>query len=183
MRAFIAVDLNSKKIKQAIITIQRALINSGADIRLVDATNLHFTIRFLGEISELEANDISSVLKGIHTPSFKISFKGLGYFPNNRRISVVWIGTDEGSSSLIKLAEHIDEILKRLNITPQKKLTPHLTICRLKSGKNKDKLIQVANKFKDVYLGTDVVSSIKLKKSQLTAKGPIYSDLYTKILL
>lgn len=179
MRAFIAVDLNSEEVKQGIVKIQRALERSEADIKSVEPQNLHFTLRFLGEISEREADIISETLKEVNASSFRTSFKGLGYFPNTRRISVIWVGVKEGGEELIKLAEQVDEKMKPLNFKADKKFIPHLTICRVKSGRNKDRLIQAADPYSDTHLGTDTISSIKLKKSQLTPKGPIYTDILT----
>ncbi|MEE9585543.1 MAG: RNA 2',3'-cyclic phosphodiesterase [Nitrososphaerales archaeon] len=179
MRAFIAVDLSSEEVRQGIVKIQKALEPSGADIKSVEPQNLHFTIRFLGEISEVEANDICRVLKELDNPSFKVSFKGLGYFPHARRISVIWVGVEEGGAKLVRLAEQVEEQLKRLNFKPEKRFVPHLTICRVKSGRNKDQLLRAADLYRDISLGTDIVSSIKLKRSQLTPKGPIYTDMLT----
>ena len=177
MRAFIAVDLNSEEVRHGIVKIQSVLEQSGADIKSVEPQNLHFTIRFLGEISEGEADDISGVLDEIDIPSFRVVFNGLGYFPHARRISVIWVGVKDGGSELISLAEQVEERLVQLNLKPEKKFVPHLTICRVKSGRNREQLIQAADQYGDTYLGTDTVSSIKLKKSQLTPKGPIYTDV------
>ena len=182
MRIFIAVDLINENIKHDILNIQRTLNHSGADLKSVEPHNLHFTIRFLGEISEQEATVVSSMLKDLDVSSFKISFKGLGYFPNPRRISVIWIGIDDGKKEFVELAEQIEKKLERLNFKSDRKFIPHLTICRVKTGRNKDQLIRTAEQFYDIDLGIDTVSSIKLKKSLLTPEGPIYTDLYEKAL-
>jgi 2'-5' RNA ligase len=182
MRVFIAVDLIDENIKHGILNIQRTLNQSGADLKSVEPHNLHFTIRFLGEISEQETTVVSGMLKDLDVSSFKISFKGLGYFPNPLRISVIWIGIDDGKKEFVELAEQIEKKLERLNFKSDRKFIPHLTICRVKTGRNKDQLIRTAEQFYAIDLGIDTVSSVKLKKSLLTPEGPIYTDLYEKVL-
>lgn len=183
MRAFIAVDLINENIKHDILKIQKLLNQSGADLKSVAPQNLHFTIHFLGEISEQEANVISNMLSGLDAYSFRISFRGLGYFPNQRRISVIWVGVDEGGKEFVELAEQIENKLERLNFKSSRKFTPHLTICRVKTARNKDQLIRIAEQLNTIDLGTDTVSSVKLKKSLLTPEGPIYTDLYERVLM
>ncbi len=181
MRAFIAVDLNNEEVKQHILRIQRELDLSGAYIKSVEPWNLHFTLRFLGEIGEDEVKQVCKVLEEIEFFSFRVSFKGLGYFPHARRISVIWVGLDEGGDQFTNLAEMVELKLKQLHFKPEKKFLPHLTICRVKSGRNREQLLRAAEQHRDTKIGTDIVSSLKLKNSQLTPKGPIYTDVFEKI--
>ena len=44
-------------------------------------------------------------------------------------------------------------------------------------ARNKEKLLQVIEKFRDAEFGNFKVDSIKLKKSEFTQKGPIYTTL------
>jgi len=53
----------------------------------------------------------------------------------------------------------------------------HLTIGRVRSGKNRELLANFINKLKDVNVGEMYVKNVKLKKSVLMQKGPLYSDL------
>ncbi len=182
MRAFVAVDLGSEEVSRAIQEVQRVLERSGADLKSVEPENLHFTLQFLGEISELEADMVTEALKGLVASPFTVSFKGVGYFPSSQRISVIWVGVDEGKEEFVSLAEKVFERLRPHNFRPDKKFVPHLTICRVKTGRNKDKLLAAADKYRDTAIGTDTVSSVKLKVSQLTPRGPIYSDRSSKTL-
>ena len=182
MRAFIAVDLVDENIKMDILKIQKVLSQSGSDLKSVKPQNLHFTIHFLGEISEQEATNISGILKDLDVLSFEISFRGLGYFPNSRRISVIWVGVDNGEKEFVELANQIEKKLVQMNYSSDRKFLPHLTVCRVKTGRNKDQLIHAVEEFSDVDLGMTMVSSVKLKKSLLTPEGPIYTDIYEKVL-
>ena len=77
-----------------------------------------------------------------------------------------------------KIANKIDEQIAKLGFEKEKRgFSAHLTIARVKSAKNKEKLLQVIGKYKDIEFGNFKVDSIKLKKSELTPKGPIYTTL------
>ena len=65
--------------------------------------------------------------------------------------------------------------LSQLGFSPDKKFRPHVTIFR---EKNKiEGLPDKLEKFSSYHFGKQTVSEIKLKKSELTPKGPIYTDL------
>jgi 2'-5' RNA ligase len=103
--------------------------------------------------------------------------KGSGVFPNYNYIKVVWIGI-ENIQNLGKISSSIDEGTSKFGFEKEKrKFSAHLTIGRVKSAKNKDRLLQIINKYSDVELGNIDVKSIKLKKSELTPKGPIYTTI------
>jgi len=65
--------------------------------------------------------------------------------------------------------------LSHLGFSPDKKFKPHVTIFRVKN-KIED-LSSKLEKFSSCYFGKQTVSEIKLKKSELTPNGPIYTDL------
>jgi len=65
--------------------------------------------------------------------------------------------------------------LSQLGFSPDKKFKPHVTIFRVKN-KIED-LPSKLEKFSSCYFGKQLVSEIKLKKSELTPNGPIYTDL------
>ena len=85
------------------------------------------------------------------------------------------IGTNDGVNELEKLAEMIRSKLSQLGFSPDKKFKPHVTIFRVKN-KIED-LSSKLDKFSSCYFGKQTVSEIKLKKSELTPNGPIYTDL------
>jgi 2'-5' RNA ligase len=47
----------------------------------------------------------------------------------------------------------------------------------VKSAKNKQKILEVIEKYRNTNFTEIIVDSIKLKKSELTTKGPIYTDI------
>ena len=77
-----------------------------------------------------------------------------------------------------ELEELVVDIQKKLlsfGFSPDKKFKPHVTIFRIKN-----KIGDITNeleKLSNHYFGKQMISEVKLKKSELTPNGPIYTDL------
>jgi len=172
VRTFIAIEVNDQDILNSIHKIQTEL---NIKAKPVELHNMHFTVQFLGEVSEEMVGKISDALNSIKFSSFSISFASIGVFPKPNSPRVIWIGTDDGINELEKLAEMIRSKLSHLGFSPDKKFKPHVTIFRVKN-KIED-LPSKLEKFSSCSFGKQLVSEIKLKKSELTPNGPVYTDL------
>ncbi|MFH2068620.1 MAG: RNA 2',3'-cyclic phosphodiesterase [Candidatus Omnitrophota bacterium] len=96
-------------------------------LRWVAPENQHFTLRFLGEIEEGRVAEL--ILNGRETAlkhhSFSLTIFGAGFFPDEERPRVFWVGTGEGSEKLIALAGD-------LSLGSENHLFfPHLTVARI----------------------------------------------------
>jgi 2'-5' RNA ligase len=68
--------------------------------------------------------------------------------------------------------------LTALGFAPDPKgFSPHLTIARVRSGRNKMELAKFISDRKEFEFGTIRAACLRLKKSVLTPRGPIYSTL------
>jgi len=172
MRIFVAIEVSDKDVLNSIHKIQTEL---NIKAKPVELHNMHFTVQFLGEVSEEMVGKISDALNNIDFSSFSISFASIGVFPKPNSPRVIWIGTDDGVNKLEKLAEMIRSKMSHLGFSPDKKFKPHVTIFRVKN-KIED-LSSKLEKFSSCSFGKQLVSEIKLKKSELTSTGPIYTDL------
>lgn len=171
MRCFVAIDVPDE-IKRKIGEIQKDLNRSG--IKLVEPENLHFTLKFLGEISESKAEEIKQRLKEIEFQKFSIELAGVSGFPNLKYLRVIWIGTT--SEKISELAKLIDKRLSSIGFKEEKKYVPHLTIARVKR-KPSIEVIKFIEKYKSEKFGNFLVQEFSLKKSILTKSGPIYTNL------
>jgi len=173
MRAFVSVEISNKEVVKSITNFQ-SKINIKA--KEVEPQNLHFTLQFLGEISEDVSQKIKHALKTIEFSTFNINFKGLGAFPKMKFPKVIWIGTDEiGGNALVDLAKKVENVLAPLGFISDKPFKSHITIFRIK---NKiDDISKKLEKFESYEFGSQKISKIKLKQSVLTPQGPVYSDL------
>lgn len=179
IRSFIAFDITEQLIIEKIRGIQNELVNLGADLKLVEPANLHITLRFLGEIAPSVVENIKKKMVGVKFKPFKIELKGLGAFPNLNNIRVIWVGIEKGSAELAKIAEELNEGLRGLPIKKEDKpFSPHLTIARTRSSRMRDKLSKYIKGMSEYKVGELMLKSLKLKRSVLTSKGPVYSTLF-----
>ncbi len=173
MRIFVAIEITNKEVVNSITQFQGKI---DIDARPVKSKNFHFTLQFLGEVSEEITHEIVQALYKIKFSSFDVNLKGIGAFPKIKSPRIIWIGTDEnGGNMLIQLSEKVKKMLEPLGFFPDKSFKPHITVFRIKK-KIKDITDNLKNQ-KDKDFGLQKVSNIKLKKSELTSNGPIYSDL------
>jgi 2'-5' RNA ligase len=178
IRAFFAFDINSDLVLKRLSEVQKTLINTGADLKLVEPQNIHVTMRFLGDIAPDIVDAIYEEMKKVTFKPFDIELKGLGAFPTLKYARVVWIGIQKGATELKGVFDQLEPRLQRLGFRPDPKgFSPHLTIARVKSGRNKAELAKQVEEMADYECGMIKADYLKLKKSVLTPKGPIYSTL------
>ena len=173
MRTFVAIEISNDDVKKSIKDFQN---NLKINAKPVNLEQLHFTLQFLGEISEEQAQKVIESLRKVEFSEFDINLQGIGAFPKPKFPRVIWIGTDEkGGKNLIELAKKVETVLKPLGLVSDKPFKPHITIFRIK--KKIGDITEDLNKQRITDFGMQKISSIKLKKSELTSEGPIYSDL------
>lgn len=176
MRAFISVDMGALP---GIVTILDDLKNTNADLKIVEPENVHLTLKFLGEIDEKMIDRIAGVMEESvrELSPFRIKLMGVGAFPSMNYMRVVWIGLKE-AEKLGVIAERLENNLAVLGFRKEKRsFSPHVTVGRIKSQKNKDVLQNFLKKNVDNDFGEFDVKCIRLKKSVLTPKGPLYSTV------
>lgn len=94
--------------------------------------NLHLTLRFFGEVTELVAEDLDVELeaatRGIGP--FELRLKGAGSF-GGADPHALWIGVAE-SDALKQLAAACEKAARRVKLKPEPlKFTPHVTVAYL----------------------------------------------------
>ena len=172
MRTFVAIEVNDNNVLDSIQQIQSKL---NIKAKPVELHNMHFTVQFLGEVSEKTVEKISDALNSIEFSAFSITIASVGVFPKLTSPRIIWIGVNDGVNEFEKLAETIRSKLSHIGFSPDKKFKPHVTIFRVK---NKiEGLSSKLEKFSSYSFGKQEISEIKLKKSELTPNGPIYTDL------
>lgn len=183
VRSFVAIDIDDAQILKRIEELQREFMRLGLDAKLVEKENLHITLRFLGEIPAARVEEVARSLSTLKFAKFQIWLSGVGVFPDLNRPRVVWIGVTKGSEELVRLAELVRSLVDRYAAhVEDREFTPHLTIARVKSGRGVEKLREFVKQKASADFGSFVVDKVKLKKSVLTPRGPIYSDIFVQNL-
>ncbi len=178
MRLFIAVPV-PEELKEKILGMQNRIKLAGIDAKLVEKENLHFTIKFLGETPEEKIQEIKNALEKAcaNFSSFDIGIAGIGAFPNRNYARVVWVSVREGLQGFENLIKIIDKNLSVLGFKKENEYAPHLTIARIRSGRNLPKLQKMLEESEKTAIGKMRVEEVKLMKSSLTKNGPIYEEL------
>jgi 2'-5' RNA ligase len=169
MRLFIAIDFEG--LKKDLTKLQD--IDKFANIKKTDT--FHLTLKFLGKVSEENAEEVKQKLKQIKFTPFALTLNKIGTFPSESYIRVVWIDV-KPEGNLMVLQKEIEDALP--GFKKDFKFHPHVTLARVKQVTDKEKFIEALKNFK-VEEKSIEVKNFKLIKSTLTPKGPIYEDLET----
>lgn len=176
MRAFIAIEI-SDEIREKLAALQPELARL-CDMKAVEKENIHITLKFLGEINESTCEKVKEALGSLASKKFEINFKGMGAFPSQNYMRVIWAGVD----GLSGLHAEIDEKMSKIGFKKEQ-MSAHATISRVKFVGNKEALANFIKRYENFEFGKQTVSSIHLKESTLTPKGPVYKTLFEKALL
>lgn len=178
IRCFIAVFLDPA-IRPRVAAFQKQLARAGADVKWVEPENLHFTLKFLGDVESASLDEIGRALEAAvaDVQAFELGLGDAGAFPNIRNPRVIWIGVNSGREPLIDLAGSVEEAMKAKGFQQDGKgLSPHLTIGRVRSARNLHALAQeLSSNLPPV--ASMRVDRVQLTSSNLTAHGPVYADI------
>ncbi len=138
------------------------------------AEQLHLTLRFIGDVDNPTANDITQALDFIDAPGFDLEIKGVGVFGPAKRAHALWAGVT-GNPGLDHLQAKIESAVVRAGIAPEtRKFHPHITLARLRNPER----VRLQD-FLQIHDGLVVppftVDHFVLFSSFVTHKGSIYT--------
>lgn len=175
MRCFIAIDL-SDEVKRELSKVQEELQElKDVKMRLVEPKKLHFTIKFLGEISDFQVNKVKQALKEIKFNAFSVKLNDLGTFPTLQYIRIIWVDA-KPKEKLAELQQKIENVLSEQGFRKEKRFETHITLARVKFVGDKEALIKKLSEIKVKPIEFQI-KSFALKKSMLTREGPVYEDI------
>lgn len=140
--------------------------------RWVPPENYHVTLRFIGEVTEPQAEDVASALAAISARPFDLQIKGCGVFGHDQP-RAIWAGV-EPSEALTNLQKKIEHAFQRMRLAADKrKFVPHVTLARLRNAEplKVQQFIQDHSLYKAAPIAID---SFGLYSSDLSHSGSIY---------
>jgi len=138
MRIFIAIDID-EPIRQRIARFLEGVRGFAPDVRWVKPESFHVTLKFVGEQSAEQVEQIKRALAGVRGVPTTIGFGGAGFFPNPKAARVFWVGM-QADENLAALAGKVDQATAALGIPrEQRAFSPHLTLARGGSGASQRK--------------------------------------------
>lgn len=178
MRLFIAIEI-PETVKAELNELQVELRRAGAEVGWTKPENIHLTLRFLGETGEDMLDDLKRICSqtAAEFQPFKLQTKDIGYFPSFRQPRVLWAGLGGEIETAKELQKRLEERLISIGYDQQDNpFKPHLTIGRVKSGKNVKPLVAAADMYPLPEVTFDV-GEIVLMKSDLHPAGARYTAI------
>jgi 2'-5' RNA ligase len=189
IRAFIAIDL-SAEIGQRLHEVIQNYKNQLKDIpiRWVPASNIHLTLKFLGDVSlsnlDILTDMIQTEVSSHH--QFEISVGGSGAFPNLRQPRIIWIGV-EAPPELTAIQNGIEATTSRLGYAREERaFSPHLTLGRVSrnaSTQDVKAITKVLETSRVGFLGATCVEKVFLYRSDLKPTGAEYTQIFSSSLI
>jgi 2'-5' RNA ligase len=177
LRAFLAFEV-SPEVRENLMKVEEELKQTRADIKLVERENLHFTVKFLGEIPESMVEEVDKRMRTLALRRMEVGVRGLGAFPDARRPRVVWAGVSpQDLASISSSGQQVIDALEGVGESDERDFHPHITVARVRSPKNLEALASAIRESSAKEFGSSMITALKLKSSSLTPNGPTYRDI------
>lgn len=177
-RIFIAVKVHaSESLKELISSMRNSL--AGESIKWIDPEGIHVTLAFLGNTEEEKIRTIGDFLEGTCNGfgNFDFILKGIGVFKNLSNPKIIWVGT-RNQDKLVRLNDTVNEGLKSMGFPVEERaFRPHVTIARVKSVKNDERLRFLFEKYRDTEIQAVPVDEVVLYESILGGPSAIYKPV------
>ena len=178
MRLFVAVEL-AKKLKDQLGAVQAALSEFSRDVRWPKPEQMHLTLKFLGEVPDERAADISEAagVAAADSRPFEIRLGGCGCFPPRGRVRIVHVAVDEPSGALQECRDGCEKVFAGIGFAPERRpFSPHLTIGRVREDRTDGRLRQAVEGITPEVV-VQSVDAIHVVQSVLTPTGAQYTNL------
>ncbi|HWP26293.1 MAG TPA: RNA 2',3'-cyclic phosphodiesterase [Xanthobacteraceae bacterium] len=101
--------------------------------RWVEPENYHLTLRFIGDVDDLVAREVASLLTTVRRRAFELRLEGLSSFGGRKPRAVVASVTP--AEPVIELQAEHERLMQRVGLDPEgRKYTPHVTLARLRDS-------------------------------------------------
>jgi len=174
MRAFIGIALPDE-IHRELARQQVAFRVFSPDARWTRPEGIHLTLKFLGEISDPQVNQVTEALTPLAGfAKFNVQVKGFGFFPDARRPRVIWAGV-QAPPDLSQLAARVEDAMGTVGFArEQRAYNPHLTLARFNTPRPQPRLQEAVAQQADLSLGQFEVTEFFLYESRLSPRGAQY---------
>lgn len=173
MRLFIAIDMPAE-----VIALTHELQNHFKELdlfegRYTNPDSMHITLKFLGDVDDGNVSELADRLKTMQFSPQPAYTGQLGLFSSHERSKILFLHIV--CPALVELVLALDLLLPEF---PQEKreLINHVTLARIKSVHEKERLIETVETYQVPRIDFEI-KELVLKRSELTAQGPIYTDV------
>lgn len=186
LRLFYAVKL-SLELQDRFAELLGRLRAVPTRVSWVRPENLHFTLKFLGDVPTRLVPDLERLgtETGTKCPPVAVDLAGLGAFPETGSPRVVWVGCGAGVDSLERLARVLHDTVwgSGLVLGDSKPFAAHCTIGRVKDPRQAGDLVAALQREAGFSAGRLEVAEFHLISSELSRTGPTYTTVASFPLL
>jgi 2'-5' RNA ligase len=173
-RLFIAIEI-PEDVRDDIYNLTAGMFKDKKYVKVVPVSNIHLTLKFLGDTDINEIDRIKSAIKGTAGQFEKFNYKisgSINAFPEYQNARVVFVEIESGGEQICKIYNELENNLSRIKIEREKrKFSPHITVARLK---NRENLKELINKQEKKINRTLSCNGLTLFESQLKPEGARY---------
>jgi RNA 2',3'-cyclic 3'-phosphodiesterase len=120
------------EVSQSLATLRGGL--PGA--RWIDPENYHVTLRFIGDVDDLVAHEVASMLGRVRRQPFELRVEDLKSFGGRKPRAVV--ATIGPSQAVMELQAEHERLMQRVGLEPEgRKYIPHVTLARLRESSSR----------------------------------------------
>jgi 2'-5' RNA ligase len=181
LRVFTAVEI-SPEIRSAATRLIERLKAAPAKVSWTKPANLHYTLKFLGDVPETRLPEVCRAVDEAVSPftPFEIVASRVGAFPSISKPRTLWIGVDDGAEPLGLVFQALERLLKPLGYPPEgRRFTAHLTLGRVRESDPSAlaALTELLKKHADLDAGAMTVDAVTVFASTLGREGSMYEVL------
>lgn len=184
LRVFVALAIPAE-VRESLAGAQDRLRRAGADVKWVRPAAIHLTLKFLGETGAGRVPEIAGALARAARGSSPFTLEGrrAGFFPDERRPRVAWVGLAGEVPALLDLQRKVEAACADVGYPADRRaFHAHLTLGRIKSPRRVDRLADALSELTDGTFGEIPVDRIVLYRSELLPQGARYSRLVEQFL-
>ena len=179
IRAFLAIEIPDS-LRPGLAQVTGELKRSHAEVRWVPVGNIHLTLKFFGNVPDEEIGALALAAREVAAAAapFHLQVTGAGAFPSRQAPRVVWVGLGGDVVPLTQLYYRLEKAFATLGyLSEGRAFNPHLTLGRVKSPANRDKLAGMLAKMPPLNWPPFTVKELILFQSVLSPQGSKYTPL------
>lgn len=177
MRIFIGIKINPNAVFLNVYNVLKdTLCDDG--IKWVNSSNLHLTLRFLGEIDSGQLNLLKDALKRMDNEKpIEFAIEGVGFFKNRKAPKVLFFKL-KNTKQLHLIQNRVENIVIKCGFQYENRAyKPHLTLGRIKYLNKKNRFFNLLEKYKHTAIQKVECTELIIFQSVLQPTGPQYVPL------
>jgi RNA 2',3'-cyclic 3'-phosphodiesterase len=177
MRIFIGIKLDTAAIEH-VEKFLKPFKKISTPIRWVKPSNIHITLKFIGDIPDNEYPQIEQAVlqatKDLNLGGLDLKLTGCGKFGKRDSLNIFWIGVSP-NETMTRLYEQIEITLVKLGAPKEDRpFKPHITVGRNNKNYNFKSLFNLVDEHSERRITDMRADRFQIFESRLTPEGPIY---------